>query len=274
MVEVQASQGLSLPQRPPMPALSDNDTQTSRPTSADSFSIETQSLVDAASFFQLPQRRTNVPPPGPPKSVRPATLGSVRPKPLPRRSSYPGPPHSAQSSRRQSYNFQTPLSPPRTKSHTRTSSTLSTTSCSSDCSSVTTSSASSDCPAYPPRRVPSLPQSRNNILVGQRGPLQRLSSHSEFPSSWHNLRTTSRRETLKPGAPSPRYQDQRSQSVYRPSRLTTKHVKDIASSSHEHDSKPGLSRAKTVGAKPLYESHPRYGNGAKAFGNRRESRHR
>ncbi len=150
MLEAQASQDRNMPPRPQM-ALSDVDVESSRPSSADSHSIDSHSIIDAASYFHPHQptysrpphnnRHIDHPPPQrPPHFADPWS-------PLRRSSSLPNPNYQPPYNQHPYW----PRQPPHPQnirgaprpSHARTASTLSTSSCSSSTSSsVTTSSAS------------------------------------------------------------------------------------------------------------------------------------
>ena len=278
--EVQASQDRSLPQRPPMPALSDVDTEHSRPTSADSLSIETQSLADAANFFQQPQKSTydprrsqsNVVNPVGPGVERRDSFGKIYDRhgtSIPRRSSFPQPQPSAQSTSRHRYSSQHPPSPSRTKLHARTPSTSST-SCSSDCSSMTSSVDSLD---HAPRQFHHSPQSRSTVLAGQGIPLQRTSSHPNIPPPWHDSRATSRRLHSKGDLPGLGRPDRRSNSTHLPPIPPVNLTKNPTNRGYQFEAKPGLSRAKTVGANPLRGNHATHELGMRKYRDRKESGH-
>ena len=194
MLEARASQERSLPRQTPMPALSDVD-ESSRPTSADSLSIESQSLIDAASYFQHPR---TFPPRSAPRSS--ANLSSNSPgfppqhpyssssSPLQRRSSYPGPrsaskhhapwsgqPHHISQSRFHS----------RPAAHKRAPSSSSSSSCSSDCSSSSTRSASrSPVRRHAPLSAASRLRARTNSGLSM--PLHRPRSHPDYSQMLDN----------------------------------------------------------------------------------------
>lgn len=155
MLEAKASQERNLPPRPPM-ALSDGDLESLRPSSADSLSIESQSLMDATSYFQHPRTYgSSRVPPRPDHSRRldipytrrgpPQASGCEAPwSPLRRRSSMPAQEGQQHYPASWPNGNSTPRSRHRSRPHrrhARTPSTISTESFTSD-SSLTSSSAS------------------------------------------------------------------------------------------------------------------------------------
>ena len=195
MLEAQASHGRNLPPRPPM-ALSDSDLDSSRPTSADSYSIESQSIVDAASYFHQPRTYTYNHHPPPPSFINvplttrqpPETAYEGPWSPLRRRSSLPGqrPPATPVTpwprSTHAQFTYSSPLSSPpqhnQARARARTPSTLSTSSCTSSSSSGTTSSASLS-PVRYQTRLPhgSHAQAERRNSMGKGVPLYRPASH-------------------------------------------------------------------------------------------------
>ena len=207
MLEAQASSMRNMPPRPPM-ALSDGlPEDSSRPSSMDTHSIdqsvETSSLVGAASYFSHPRATFNPRPPPPPTSLprnrpppnsaasRPAHPPSSRDgpwSPLRRRSSMPSyrapdpHPKSWTGIRGFPADFKPPplnVHPPRASiNHARTPSSLSTSSCTSD-SSYTTSSASLSPVLRPARTYPSAPPplERRHTSFNQFPPLPSHPAH-------------------------------------------------------------------------------------------------
>ena len=202
-VEAHAAQDREIPSRPPM-ALSDGELDSSRPTSADSYSIESQSIVDAASYFQHPTTFAHRPQPTqapfthvPPTSCAPPSPVLAHESPwstLRRSSSYPSQPQSVQktASWPPGRHFQAPShpTPSRPQNHARTPSTLSTSSyassSTSSSSSVTTSSASLSPVRYhahvPP---PSQAQADRRNIMGIGVPIHRPTSQAYVPYPSH-----------------------------------------------------------------------------------------
>ena len=151
MLEAQVAHDRNMPPRPTM-ALSDVDLDSLRPSSADSPSNESQSVVDAANYFQHPRTYTNHVRRPPPSVNVPSTsrAAPTPPKydgpwsPLRRQNSLPGSSSHWQSSSPWQTQAPKPNLPPprRPQVHTRAPSTISSSSCTSDSSSMTTSSAS------------------------------------------------------------------------------------------------------------------------------------
>ena len=193
MLEAQAANDRTMPPRPSM-ALSDVDLDSLRPSSADSQSIESQSVIDAANYFQYPRGHTNHlrPPPsfvnlpsGSHAAPSPAAFDGPW-SPIQRQNSLPGSSSHRHSPSNRRAQVPKPNRPPprRPQTHARTPSTLSTSSCSSDSSSVTTSSASLS-PSHYHTHLPHRPNQQSHRINLHGSPLQRPFSHPSVPLLSH-----------------------------------------------------------------------------------------
>ncbi|KAL9124587.1 MAG: hypothetical protein Q9217_006092 [Psora testacea] len=265
MLEAQASQDRNLPPRPPM-ALSDGDLDSSRPTSADSYSVESQSIVDAATYFRHPRSYAHPPRPPPPPFVNTTPIFRAPPpftpaydapwSPLHRRSSFPDqrppPPHPASwphSPHAQS--TYRPSPPRRLQTRTRTPSTLSSSSYSSSSSSVTTSSASLSPVRYHTHLPPSSQaQADWRNSMGRDMPLNRTASHPPTEAySSHPQHPAGMGPAPNTRGFNVKWPDQEQGSGW----STPKSGQGWSNSAHNGNgmTDSGVSRARSVGARPL-----------------------
>ena len=254
-LEAQAAQARSMPTHRPI-ASSDIDLDSVRPSSADSLSVGSQSVIDAASYFQRGPLHTHAFRPRPSFISPPSTSRTTRPvhpsggpwSPFRRQCSFPGySSHQHLSRPPRERNGRSYLSPQHsTHTRARTPSTLSTSSCSSDSSSMTSSSTSlSPIRDHSHRTKPRdlRPVRRNSIGVSLHRPI----SHPNVPfPSYHR----------PPAPPSnnagPAIQQWRGQNTTSPS-FSPKQTRGWVSPKRRMGAivDAGLNRAKSVGARPL-----------------------
>ena len=260
-LEAQAAQARNIPSRRPI-ASSDTDLDGLRPSSADSLSVGSQSVIDAASYFQKGRMHTNGFPPRSSFISPPSTSRTTRPippndgpwSPFRRQYSFPVYPLHQQFSRAsQEHNRRAFLSPRHSSyTHARTPSTLSTSSCSSDSSSMTSSSTSlspTHDNAHRSKPQDLRPARRNSIGFS----LNRPVSHPNVPFPSYTRTPTLPGHTV--GSSSQQWRDQNTTSPRYSPRQTQGWASQKTKMGARFDA--GFNRAKSVGARPVNGRSPR-----------------
>ena len=263
LLEAQMTPQRPLPKTPPLAALSDHD-ESSRPTSAGSLSLESQSLLDAAEFFQHrwpPDRPFRAPSniSKSPSMLRNPSAPNPQHRsgsPLVRRSSYPeGPlrPSHPQSQSTQAHRQAT--AGPRRNSHARTPSTASTCTDSSDCSTSTTSSSSTSPMRHDTRSAGfGRPRARTTHESGIS--LHRANSHPYVSQASHKPRLPPRpAENLLAEGISLHLRDRESRTLSSSDNMGHYSKGYPVQSPHKSHLGSGLNRAQSIGAIPVRGSN-------------------